>query len=137
MIFTALLACALGSPGVLPTTTLEVGGERIRVEVADDAGERSIGLMYRDALGADDGMLFVYDDERERSFWMKDTRVPLTIAYLDASGTIVSLADMQPLTRTPVPSGRPARYALEMNRGWFAAHDVKPGDRVAGLPAPK
>jgi len=92
--------------------------------------------MYRDSLPANSGMVFVYPDAKERSFWMKDTRVPLSIAYVDADGVIVHLADMTPLDTTGVPSEKPAMYALEMNKGWFATHDVTVGDRITGLPKP-
>ena len=90
-------------------------------------------MMYRDSLGADSGMLFVYTDDAERRFWMKDTRVPLSIAYLDASGRIVKIADLQPLNETGVPSVRPARYALEVNQGWFARNGVVEGMVVDGV----
>ncbi|MFZ5475542.1 MAG: DUF192 domain-containing protein [Myxococcota bacterium] len=124
-----VLACA--SAG---TMSLGIGGTTVTVEVADDPGERERGLMYRDALGADAGMLFVYPEARERSFWMRNTKVPLSIAYLDSRGIVVHLADMTPHDESPVPSEAPAQYALEMNRGWFAAHGVKVGDVVTGLP---
>lgn len=127
-----VLACAMANGPTLPLT---VAGHPLDVEVADDPSERRIGLMYRDTLGADRGMLFVYPDAKPRSFWMKDTRVPLSIAYLDANGIVVHLADMRPLVTTPVPSGADAMYAIEVNQGWFAAHSVSVGARVTGLPA--
>jgi hypothetical protein len=129
-----LVACAHHQS--LPTTSIEVGSQQITVEVADDGEERGLGLMFRDRLGADEGMLFVYPDDRERSFWMKNTKIPLSIAYIDKDGVIVHLADMRPLDETPVPSEFPARYALEMNKGWFAAHSVKEGDHIGHLPPP-
>jgi uncharacterized membrane protein (UPF0127 family) len=132
---TWLLALACAREG-LPTTRVEVGGTTVTVEVADDEGERAMGLMYRDHLDADAGMLFVYPDALERRFWMKDTRVPLAIAFLAADGTIVRIAEMKPLDRNTTPSGAPAMYALEMNKGWFTAHGVKQGDRVGRLPVP-
>ena len=125
-----LPACA----HALPTIQIDVAGTAMTVEVADDMAERQRGLMYRDTLAADEGMLFVYADDRERSFWMKNTKIPLSIAYIDADGKIVSLADMLPLDESPVPSEFPARYALETNKGWFAAHKVKEGDHVGKLP---
>lgn len=125
-------ACAHGKD----VAVLTVGEARVTVEIADEPSERSRGLMYRDTLGADDGMLFVYPDAAERSFWMHNTRIPLSIAYLDAQGRIVHLADMQPLSDTSVPSGAPAAYALEVNAGWFTRHGVRVGDVVKGLPAP-
>ena len=130
-----ILALACASAGTIPLT---IGDTRIRVEVADEEVERSQGLMFRDTLAADAGMLFVYPDVRERTFWMKNTRVPLSVAFLDPTGVIVRIADMRPLDTNLTASGAPVGYALEMNRGWFAAHGVREGDRVAGLPeAPK
>lgn len=123
-------APACGADG---TVTLTINGHKITAEVADQPDERVRGLMFRDSLGADAGMLFVYSDDSERRFWMKDTRIPLSIAYLDASGRIVKLADMQPLNETGVPSGRPARYALEVNQGWFAKNGVTEGAVVEGV----
>lgn len=128
----ASLACAHGG---LPTTTIRVGAEHLTVEVADDPLERARGLMYRDKLGADAGMIFVYPDEAPRQFWMKDTRIPLSIAFLDAQGVVVSVSEMLPLDLNTTPSNGPAMYALEMNRGWFAAHGVRPGDVLGDLPA--
>lgn len=126
-----LLACRTTG---LPTTQIQVAGHALTVEVADDPTERAQGLMYRKELGDDAGMLFVYPDERPRSFWMKNTPLPLSIAYLDASGKVVSLADMTPMSTESVPSAGPAQYALEVNRGWYAAHGVEPGALVQGLP---
>lgn len=134
------LLCALWSLGCgpkthLPTTTLTLGAESITVEVADSPSERHNGLMFREALGADMGMLFVYPDPQPRSFWMENTTIPLSIAYLDDKGVILNIEDMRPLTRDGVRSEGPALYALEMNRGWFESHQIKPGQVVTGLPA--
>jgi uncharacterized membrane protein (UPF0127 family) len=118
------------------TRDIVVDGTSVTVEIADEPAERTLGLMYRDEMGADRGMLFIYPRAEERNFWMKDTRIPLSIAYADAAGTIVQIADMQPFDTTPVPSGAPAMYALEMNKGWFAAHDVKVGEKLTNLPGP-
>ncbi len=90
--------------------------------------------MYRDAIGVDTGMLFVYPDAAERRFWMKNTRMPLAVAFLDAQGKVVALAEMNPLDTTTTPSEKPAMYALEMNTGWFAAHGIAVGQVISGLP---
>ncbi len=119
--------------GASDTVTLTLSGHTLSVEVADQADERMRGLMYRDSLGADSGMLFVYPDEAERRFWMKDTRIPLSIAYLDSGGRILKIADLKPLDETGVPSVRPARYALEVNQGWFAKNGIKEGMLVEGV----
>lgn len=118
----------------LPTHTISVDGTPVTVEVAATSEHRATGLMHRDSLAADRGMLFVYADEAPRSFWMKNTHIPLDIAYLDKRGTIVKIAQMEPLTLERTQSLHPAMYALEMNQGWFAAHEVEAGDVVSDLP---
>lgn len=136
-----LLACAKADPAPeqnppLEIVALKVGTTQVDAEVADSPDERRLGLMHRTAMEADHGMLFVYPDEALRSFWMKNTQIPLSIAYLDATGRIVHIADMVPFDTRAVPSQRPAQFALEMNKGWFGRHGVKVGQKVEGLPAP-
>ena len=116
--------------------TLMVGGTAVTAEVADTPQRRAQGLMGRFSLAPNAGMLFVYPDEAVRSFWMKNTPLPLSIAYLSKSGQIVHIAAMTPLSEEPVSSVHPTMYALEMTQGWFADHDVKVGQSVSGLPAP-
>ena len=105
---------------------------RVRVEIADDVFEQSRGLMYRTALAEDRGMLFVYPDEEKRSFWMRNTLIPLSIAFMDSEGRIVDIQDMKPLDDDPphYVSAEPAQYALEVNKGFFEEHGVKVGDRA-------
>lgn len=130
----ALLACKHHTE--LPTTTLQLNALTLTVELADDPDERHLGLMHRKSLPQDHGMLFVYPGEAPRSFWMENTPLPLSIAYLDEDGVILNVEDMTPMSREGVPSSGPAMYALEVNRGWFEQNGVKPGDRVQGLPGP-
>ena len=119
----------------LPTTELRIGGKKIIAEVADEEHERASGLMFRETLGEDAGMLFVMPQPGPAGFWMKNTLLPLTIAYLDARGTIMELHDLEPLNETPVPSRfRHIAYALEMPQGWFTKHNIWPGERIEGLP---
>lgn len=119
----------------LPTTPLTVNGKTITAEVADEPQERTIGLMYRKSLEADSGMVFVMPRIDHVSFWMKNTTVPLSIAYINASGVILEIHDLKPLDEKPVPSSFPTiAYALEMDQGWFAKNKVLPGDRIRGLP---
>jgi len=110
------------------------GGKKVevQVEVADDVAEQAKGLMYRKALGEDRGMLFVYPDERELSFWMKNTLIPLSIAYIDSEGRIVDILDMKPLDDKPphYTSSEPVQYALEVNQGFFEKEGVKVGDHA-------
>ncbi len=132
-LFFVLVVAACGGPK-MPVASIVVDGTPVDVELATDGEQRAQGLMHRDSLPADDGMLFVYPDEAPRSFWMKDTRIPLSIAYADGKGRIVAIADMAPFDKTPVPSLYPATYALEMNKGWFAGHGVEVGDVITQLP---
>jgi uncharacterized membrane protein (UPF0127 family) len=116
----------------LRTITLKVGqAPRIVAEVARRPGEMAMGLMFRDSLGDNEGMLFVFERERRASFWMANTIIPLTVAYLDREGVILEFHDLKPLDMTPVisKSDRVA-FALEMNRGWFKLNRVNVGDRV-------
>ena len=129
MVWLLIAAALAGEP-----TQLTLGGSHVLAEVADTPRERATGLMGRVSLAPDSGMLFVYPTEEPRSFWMKNTPLPLSIAFIDGSGRIVHIAEMVPLNEDPVPSVHPAMYALEMTKGWFNAHGVKVGQTVAGLP---
>ena len=127
-----------GTASELRTVTIDSSGGgkvEVRVEIADDLPEQERGLMERTALGEDRGMLFVYSDEEVRSFWMKNTLIPLSIAYIASDGRIVDLQDMKPLDDDPphYVSAEPAQYALEVNKGFFEEHGIKVGDR-ADLP---
>jgi uncharacterized membrane protein (UPF0127 family) len=103
----------------------------LQVEIADEEAELERGLMERTALAEDAGMLFVYPREQTLSFWMRNTLIPLSIAYIDAEGRIVDIQDMQPLDEeTPHFSAEPAQYALEVNQGFFAEHSIGVGDIV-------
>jgi uncharacterized membrane protein (UPF0127 family) len=128
-----LLVSMAGAGEAIP---LILGGTQVSAEVADTPQERALGLMGRVSLAPDTGMLFIYPDEAVRSFWMKNTPLPLSIAYISRAGRIVHLAELAPLSEDPVPSLHPTMYALEMEAGWFTAHDVKVGQTIAGLPEP-
>ena len=125
---------AEAAPRLRTLTIRASGGEsvEVRVEIADEPDEQATGLMNRTALGEDRGMLFVFPSEEERSFWMRDTLIPLCIAYIDAEGRIVDIQDMKALDDDPphYVSAKPARYALEVNKGFFDERGVKVGDRV-------
>jgi uncharacterized membrane protein (UPF0127 family) len=123
---------ALAAPG-LPTATLSINGHRIAVEVASTPDTRATGLMNRFSLKPDTGMLFVFERPEPLAFWMKNTFVPLSIAFLDADGRILNIEDMAPQTENLHWSRGPSLYALEMRKGWFAERGIKPGDRVGGV----
>jgi len=122
---------AMACPFELPAATISINGRTLSVELATIPGARHCGLSNRKELPKDHGMLFVYPTARALTFWMKDTHIPLSIAFLDASGEIISIQDMIPnQTDERYASSRPAKYALEVNRGWFQAHGIEIGDTV-------
>lgn len=111
---------------------IQINEYPVTVEVALSAEEQACGLSFRDSLADGHGMLFVFPSDRIMTFWMKDTRIPLSIAFLEASGTILNILEMKPMDTTArYRSSAPARFALEMPAQWFAEHRVKPGDRIA------
>jgi uncharacterized membrane protein (UPF0127 family) len=101
----------------------------LEAEIARTDEERAQGLMYRKSLDDGKGMLFIFERDEILSFWMKNTLVPLSIAFIASDGRILEIRDMEPESLIPVRSGRSARYALEVPRGWFSRAGVKPGDR--------
>ena len=136
--FTLPIRSQSGPQPELPATELRVAGKKISAEVADEEHERATGLMFRETLGENSGMLFVMPHPGPAGFWMKNTQVPLTIAYLDAAGVIMELHDLEPHNETPVPSRfRTIAYALEMPQGWFTKNNIWPGERIEGLPKPE
>lgn len=121
----------------LPRVGLNVGMHRIDSQVAAAPEQRQIGLMWRKSMPAHEGMLFVFEQPSQQCFWMKNTLIPLTAAFLADDGTIVNLADMKPQTTNPHCSTKPVRYVLEMNVGWFAKKNIKAGAKIVGLPQAK
>ncbi len=117
----------------LPTVTLTAGMHVIQAEVADRFVTRMTGLMHRPELAPNAGMLFVFEERDKQCMWMKNTLIPLSVAYLGEDGTIINIADMRPHDETSHCAKSPVRFALEMNQGWFAARGLKPGARLQGL----
>ena len=117
----------------LPEITLNIAEHRITAEVASTDADRSRGLMYRRMLPENRGMLFVFRETARHAMWMVNTYVPLSVAFLDANGTIINIEDMAPHTQTPHGAARPAKYALEMNRGWFEKRKIAAGAKIEGL----
>ena len=119
----------------LPTTSISVNGKTITAEIADDDTERMAGLMFREKLAPNSGMLFVMPQVNRVSFWMRNTLIPLSIAYINPSGLILEIHTLKPKDETAVKSNFPnVAYALEMEEGWFDQNGVLPGDRLRGLP---
>ena len=136
--FLALAAApALAQQPPLPTVELGAGMHVIRAEVADSNATRSQGLMRRTSLPPNGGMLFVFDEDAVHCMWMKNTLIPLSVAFLDEAGTVINIADMQPHSEQSHCAARPARYALEMTQGWFAQRGIRAGAPLRGLDRPK
>jgi uncharacterized membrane protein (UPF0127 family) len=117
----------------LPTTELTINGHRVTAEVASTVATRAVGLMRRFSLRPDHGMLFVFNAPQPLSFWMKDTYIPLSIAFIAADGRILNIEDMAPQTESLHNSRGAAMFALEMKKGWFAQLAITAGDRIDGL----
>jgi uncharacterized protein len=136
-----LLAAVLAAAAVqaqpqspqLPTVQLTAGMHVVKAELAADFGTRMQGLMYREALGPNAGMLFAFDENATHCMWMKNTLIPLSVAFVDQAGTIINIADMQPHSEESHCATRPALFALEMAKGWFAQRGIKAGMKLGGL----
>ena len=118
----------------LETIPLTAGMHIIQAELAQTPAQQMIGMMNRREMGANEGMLFVNSDVAQRCFWMRNTLIPLSIAFIADDGTIVNIADMQPRSDDSHCSARPVRYALEMRQGWFAKRGLKAGFKLRGAP---
>ena len=134
-----LLALALSSSDLwgseeIPVITLTINQYKVAAEVVATPERRATGLMNRFSLQTDHGMVFVFDRPQPLGFWMRNTYVPLSIAFIDASGKIVNIEDMKPLDESTIWSRGVSLYALEMRQGWFAAKGIGPGASVRGLP---
>ncbi|MGZ8254365.1 MAG: DUF192 domain-containing protein [Burkholderiaceae bacterium] len=121
----------------LPTVRLTAGIHVITAEAATTPQSRTVGLMYRERLAANHGMLFVFEDKSQQCFWMRNTLVPLTIAFIEDDGTIAQLADMTPKSDVSHCSQKPVRYALEMEQGWFAKRGIAAGTKIGGITSPR
>jgi uncharacterized membrane protein (UPF0127 family) len=117
-----------------PVITLNAGIHVIKAEVAASNAEREQGLMFREKMGQNEGMVFVFEEPVGVCMWMKNTLIPLSVAFLDGNGKIINIEDMQPQTTVSHCTKKPARYALEMNQGWFKQKNLQPGSEIEGLP---
>lgn len=125
---------ALATQSTFGEVSIKVADKTLQVEYADRFELRQQGLMFRESMCDDCGMLFKFDVTRYASMWMKNTLIPLDVAFITESGEITDIKPMQPHDLTSVGSSQKIRYALEMNQGWFAHHDVKVGDKIKQLP---
>jgi len=129
----AFVLIAAGVRAELPTITLTIGRHKLTAEVAATDAHRAQGLMHRRMLPEHRGMLFVFDRIDRHAMWMMNTYIPLSVAFLDAQGVIINIADMAPHTTNAHGATQPAKYALEMNQGWFRKRGVGPGAKVEGI----
>ena len=132
----AVMAAAMSlaqAQAQLPEIPVAIDGHKLTAEVAHTDAARTRGLMHRRMLPENRGMLFVFTETAAHAMWMENTYLPLSVAFLDENGVIINIADMQPQTRDTHPALRPAKYALEVNQGWFAKRGIRPGAKVEGL----
>ena len=121
-------------PQKLASIRLNAGMHLIQAEVAQTPEERTIGLMFRKTMGANDGMLFAFDEAAPQCFWMKNTLLPLSAAFVSDDGVVVNIEEMKPQTLDSHCSSKPVRFVLEMNQGWFAKRGIKSGTKLEGPP---
>jgi uncharacterized membrane protein (UPF0127 family) len=132
IIWTSIASWAQTPQMQLQRTTISVGMFQINTQIAQTSEQREIGLMFRSAMPQSEGMLFIFEEPSKQCFWMRNTLLPLTAAFLADDGTIVNLVDMQPQTTNSHCSVKPVRFVLEMNQGWFAKKGIKAGTKLSG-----
>ena len=130
----AALASAQEGPQKLAPVRLNAGIHNINAELASTPQQREIGLMFRTAMPANDGMLFAFEQPAQQCFWMRNTLIPLSVAFIGDDGSVVNIDDMKPQTLDSHCSAKPVRFVLEMNEGWFAKRGIKVGSRLRGGP---
>ena len=128
------IACMANPQPRLPVVTLNIGIHLIQAEAAIEDEERAQGLMFRKIMGQNEGMVFRFNRTDQVCMWMKNTLLPLSVAFIDEAGRIINIEDMRPETLDAHCAKKPARYALEMNQGWFKRRNIKPGNMIGGLP---
>lgn len=132
----AVMAITAGAQGVpqtqLPRATLNAGMHLMQVQLAQDFEQRQIGLMWRKEMPQNEGMLFIFEQAGVQCFWMRNTLIPLSAAFVADDGTIVNLVDMKPMNDSSHCSHKPVRFVLEMNQGWFAKRNIQAGFKLTG-----
>ncbi|MBX3623875.1 MAG: DUF192 domain-containing protein [Rhizobacter sp.] len=134
LLIAAAPALAQNAPQSLPTIKLGAGIHNIVAQVAQNPEQRATGLMFRTSMPTNEGMLFVFEQPAKQCFWMKNTLLPLSIAFIADNGTVLNIEEMKPQTLDSHCSIEPVRYVLEMNAGWFGKRGIKPGTRLTGAP---
>ncbi len=133
LLLLGILMASLVQARELPVIELTAGFHRIEAEVAANNPDRMQGLMHRKTMPQGHGMLFVFPVSAQHCMWMKNTLLALSVAFLDDAGRIINIAEMQPQTESNHCAAKPARFALEMNAGWFAQRGIRPGDPIGGI----
>lgn len=128
-----VMSVSAWAQNAMPVMELTAGFHRIEAEVAATDQNRQVGLMNRKSMPQQRGMLFVFTQNNTHCMWMRNTLLPLSVAFLNEQGVIINIEDMQPQTENNHCAKVPARYALEMNLGWFAQRGIKPGSKVGGI----
>ena len=134
MTLASCLAMAQNAPQQLPAIRLSTGMHVLQVQVAQTPDQQATGLMFRKTMGTNEGMLFIFDEPRQQCFWMKNTLLPLSVAFIGDDGSVVNIDDMKPQTLDSHCSTAPVRFVLEMNVGWFDKRGVKAGTKFQGEP---
>jgi len=132
LLFSGAAQAAPERPQQLPTVTLHAGMHNIVAQVAKTGEQRQVGLMYRQQMASHEGMIFVFESPATQCFWMRNTLIPLSAAFVADDGSIVNIEDMKPRSDESHCSRQPVRFVLEMNQGWFAKRGLKPGMRLTG-----
>ena len=130
---TVFLLASTQAQAEMPVMELTVGFHRVEAEVAADQASRMQGLMHRRNMATNHGMLFVFPQANRHCMWMRNTLLPLSVAFLDEQGRILNIEDMKPQTETNHCAAGPARFALEMNLGWFSSKGLRAGQRIGGV----
>lgn len=120
----------------LPVKQLNIGIHVIQAEIAATEAQRQLGLMNRKVMGSNEGMMFIFDRPNAYCMWMKNTLIPLSVAFINSEGVIVNIEEMQPKTEVNHCASKPALYALEMNAGWFKRKSIQAGNKISGLATP-
>ncbi|MGZ3157731.1 MAG: DUF192 domain-containing protein [Burkholderiaceae bacterium] len=126
--------CVAQQVARFPVISLTSGIHVIQAEVAANQAQHEQGLMFRENMGQNEGMIFLFNTPASICMWMKNTLIPLSVAFIDTEGKIINIEDMEPQTTESHCAKKPAKYALEMNRGWFKQKNIKPNSAIAGLP---
>jgi uncharacterized membrane protein (UPF0127 family) len=136
VLFIYISQLGLVSAQSLPRTELQIGLHKITAELASTEAQRQQGLMYRNFLPTNEGMLFIFETTATHCFWMRNTKIPLAIAFIDNNGIITNIEEMKAMTEINHCPSKPIKYALEMNQAWFTKNSISAGHTVSGIPKP-